>query len=107
MHKSAAIYVAGHRGLVGSAIMRRLSADGYHNLITQTSAELDLRNQAATDEFFRHTKPNYVVLAAARVGGILANSQEPADFIRDNLLIQSNVIDCAYRHGVQKLLYLG
>src|SRR5947199_1532240 len=107
MDKNASIYVAGHRGLAGSAIMRRLAADGYDNLVTRTSAELDLRDQAATERFFRQTQPGYVFLAAARVGGILANSQLPADFIRDNVLIQTNVIDSAYRNGVRKLLFLG
>jgi GDP-L-fucose synthase len=87
--------------------VRRLAAEGYDNLITRTSVELDLRDPAATSRFFRDAAPDYVFLAAARVGGILANSREPADFIRDNLLIQTNVIDAAYRHGVRKLLFLG
>jgi GDP-L-fucose synthase len=105
--KGAAIYIAGHRGLAGSAIMRRLIADGFGNLVTRTSAEIDLTDQSATDRFFRETGPEYVFLAAARVGGILANSQQPAEFIRDNLLVQTNVIDAAYRHGARKLLFLG
>lgn len=101
------IYVAGHRGLVGSAVMRKLQRDGYVNLLTRTSNELDLRDQAATNEFFATERPEFVVLAAARVGGILANSTYPADFIHDNLRIGLNVIDAAFRHGVRKLVNLG
>ena len=101
------IYVAGHRGLVGSAIVRRLEALGYKNLRTRTRAELDLTNRGAVDEFFAKEKPEYVFLAAAKVGGILANSTHPADFLRENLLIQTNVIDAAYRSGAKKLLFLG
>jgi len=101
------IYVAGHAGLVGSAIVRRLEATGYDNLITRTRAELDLTDQAATDAFFAAEQPVYVFLAAARVGGIGANATYPADFIRDNLAIALNVVDAAHRHGVTKLLNLG
>lgn len=101
------IFVAGHCGLVGSAIVRRLRAEGAAHLILRTSKELDLRSQAAVDAFFVQEKPEYVFLAAARVGGILANSRYPADFIRDNLQIQTNVIDAAYRNHVRRLLFLG
>ncbi len=101
------IYVAGHRGLVGSAICRRLEALGHPQLITRTRAELDLTNQEAVKHFFAQTKPKYVMLAAAKVGGIFANSTYPAAFIRDNLAIQTNVIDAAYHSGVRKLLFLG
>ncbi|AET59545.1 GDP-L-fucose synthase [Paenibacillus terrae] len=101
------IYVAGHNGLVGSAIVRALSKAGYRNLITRTSSELDLRNKEAVDHFFETESVDYVFLAAAKVGGILANNDYPADFIRDNLLIQTNVIDAAYRTNISKLLFLG
>ena len=107
MDKASKIFVAGHRGLVGSAILRKLQAEGYTNLVTRTRAELDLRDQAAVNRFFEEERPEYVLLAAAKVGGILANSTYPADFIRDNLQIQTNVIDAAYRNGVKKLLFLG
>lgn len=107
MDKNAKIYVAGHRGLVGSAILRKLQADGYTNLVYKTSQELDLRDKNQVDEFFAEEKPEYVFLAAAKVGGIVANNEFPADFIRDNLMIQTNVIDAAYRNGVKKLLFLG
>lgn len=107
MEQSARIYVAGHRGLVGSAIVRRLQAEGYDNLITRTHAELDLTDRAAVDTFFAEQQPDYVVLAAARVGGIQANDTYPVDFLQANLLIQTHVIDAAYRHGVTKLLFLG
>ncbi len=107
MDKESKIFVAGHRGLVGSAILRKLQAEGYTNLVTRTRAELDLRDQAAVNRFFEEERPEYVFLAAAKVGGILANSTYPADFIRDNLQIQTNVIDAAYRTGVKKLLFLG
>ncbi len=107
MDRASRIYVAGHRGLVGGAILRRLQRAGYGNLITRTHSELDLTSQAAVDAFFETERPEYVFLAAARVGGILANSTYPADFIRENLLIQTNVIDAAYRSGVRKLLFLG
>jgi GDP-L-fucose synthase len=107
MNSDDRIFVAGHRGLVGSAIVRRLGELGFANLLLRTHAELDLCNQAAVDEFFARESPAYVFLAAARVGGILANSTYPADFIRDNLLIQCNVIDAARSHGVTKLCFLG
>jgi GDP-L-fucose synthase len=105
--KSDKIYVAGHRGLVGSAILRRLSAAGYTHLLTRTRDELDLLDQAQVRRFFEAERPGYVFLAAAKVGGIHANSTYPADFIRDNLLIETNVIDAAYRFGVKKLQFLG
>ena len=101
------IYVAGHRGLVGAALCRALEQDGFINILTKTHAQLDLTNQAAVQSFFNDEQPDYVFLAAARVGGIHANDSFPADFIRDNLLIQTNVIDAAYHSGVKKLLFLG
>ncbi|MCX7650219.1 MAG: GDP-L-fucose synthase [Flavobacteriales bacterium] len=107
MERSSKIYVAGHRGMVGSAIVRRLQAEGYNNLTLRTSTELDLRNQKATEDFFDTERPEYVFLAAARVGGIWANSTRPADFLYDNLLIQCNVIHAAWKFGVKKLLFLG
>ncbi|WP_186576560.1 GDP-L-fucose synthase [Aquibacillus kalidii] len=107
MDLSSKIYVAGHRGLVGSAIVRKLEEKGYTNLVYRTSSELDLTDKNKVDSFFESEKPEYVFLAAAKVGGIVANNEYPADFIRDNLLIQTNVIDAAYRNGVQKLLFLG
>ena len=107
MRTDAKIYVAGHRGLVGSALVRGLQAQGYVQLVYRSHADLDLCDPTATDAFFAAEKPDYVFLAAARVGGILANNNYPADFIRDNLRIQSNVIESAYRHGVQRLLFLG
>ncbi|WJW75290.1 GDP-L-fucose synthase [Thiohalobacter sp. IOR34] len=107
MQKNEKIYVAGHRGLVGSAILRRLRADGYENLVTRTSAELDLREQQAVRDFFAEQKPDYVILAAAKVGGILANDTYPAEFIYDNLMMEANVVDASHRHGVKKLLALG
>ncbi|HEX9022565.1 MAG TPA: GDP-L-fucose synthase [Geobacteraceae bacterium] len=107
MDKGAKIHVAGHRGLVGSAIVRRLRAEGYANLLLRTSAELDLREQEKTAAFFAGERPDYVFLAAAKVGGIVANNSYPADFIRDNLLIQNNVIHHAYLAGVRRLLFLG
>jgi len=107
MNKHDKIYVAGHRGLVGAAIVRRLQAAGYTNSITRTHAELDLTNQAEVSAFFAQERPEWVFLAAAKVGGIYANDTYPAEFIRDNLLIQSNVIDAAYQHDTQKLLFLG
>ncbi|HEY5757655.1 MAG TPA: GDP-L-fucose synthase [Steroidobacter sp.] len=107
MNNDASIFIAGHGGLVGSAIVRRLRADGRTNLLLRSSAELDLRNQAAVDRFFAEQRPQRVFLAAAKVGGIHANNTYPADFIRDNLQIQTNVIDAAYRFGVRKLLFLG
>ena len=107
MEKNAKIYIAGHRGLVGSAIVRNLQAAGYTNLLLRTHAELDLTNQAATASFFDVEKPEFVFLAAAKVGGILANNIYPAEFIRDNLLIQSNIIHAAYVNQVKRLLFLG
>ncbi|MDA1880628.1 GDP-L-fucose synthase [Bacillus cereus] len=107
MKKDSKIYVAGHRGLVGSAILRKLEEQGYTNLVYKTSKELDLRDPRQVEEFFQAEKIEYVFLAAAKVGGIVANNQYPADFIRDNLMIQTNVIDSAYRSGVEKLLFLG
>jgi GDP-L-fucose synthase len=107
MDKNARIYIAGHRGLVGSAIARNLAAKGYTNILTRTHAELDLTDAAATDAFFAAEKPEYVFLAAAKVGGIVANNSYPAEFIRDNLVIQNNVIHSAYRHGVTRLMFLG
>jgi len=107
MEKDARIYVAGHRGLAGSAIVRRLEKDGYKNLILKTHRELDLTDQRAVDDFFKENRPEYVFLAAAKVGGILANSTYPADFIYQNLAIEINVIHSAYKYGVKKLLFLG
>lgn len=107
MNLDSKIYVAGHRGLVGSAILRKLEQDGYNNLVYKTSKELDLRDKNAVDSFFENEKPEYVFLAAAKVGGIVANNEFPADFIRDNLMIQTNVIDASYRNNVTKLLFLG
>ena len=107
MEKSARIFVAGHRGLVGSAIVRRLRADGFENLVLAGRDTLDLRVQSDVNDFFEGHRPEFVFLAAAKVGGILANSTYPADFLRDNLAIQTNVIDAAYRNGAKKLLFLG
>lgn len=107
MNKDAKIYVAGHKGLVGSAILRALQKQGYNNLIYRSSSELDLRKLDDVYRFFEQEKIDYVFLAAAKVGGIAANNDFPADFIRDNLLIQTNVIDAAHFNGVQKLLFLG
>ncbi|GAK41117.1 NAD-dependent epimerase/dehydratase [Paenibacillus sp. TCA20] len=107
LQQDSKIYIAGHRGLVGSAIYRALQLSGYTNLIVRTSSELDLRNKDAVDEFFKEEQPEFVFLAAAKVGGIVANNEYPGDFIRDNLLIQTNVIDAAYRNDVKKLLFLG
>lgn len=107
MEKSSKIYVAGHRGMVGSAIVRKLNAEGYTNLILKTSSELDLRNQAAAENFFAIEKPEYVFLAAAKVGGIMANNTYRADFLYENLMIESNVIHQSYVHKVKKLLFLG
>lgn len=101
------IYVAGHQGLVGSALMRALQQQGYHNIITRTSGELDLRNQQAVNLFFAQEKPDFVFLCAAKVGGINANMTYPAEFIYDNLMISANVVHASYECGVQKLLYLG
>ena len=107
MQKKAKIYVAGHRGLVGSAIVRALNKEGYQNLILRTHQELDLANEKATHDFFKSEKPEYIFLAAAKVGGILANQTYPADFIRENLLIQNNVIHAAHLNKVKRLLFLG
>jgi len=105
--KSNRIFVAGHRGLVGSAIVRRLETDGCSRLLTRTREQLDLTDLRAVDKFFLAEKPEYVFLAAAKVGGILANATYPADFLRENILIQTNVIDAAYRHTAKKLQFLG
>lgn len=107
MNKDSKIYVAGHRGLVGSSILNALKQRGYENLVFKTSKELDLRDKGHVDDFFATEKPEFVFLAAAKVGGIVANNEYPADFIRDNLLIQTNVIDASYRNNVKKLLFLG
>ena len=101
------IFIAGHRGMVGSAILRYLKAKGYHNIITRSHAELDLTNQQAVHDFFRNEKTDYVVLAAAKVGGIYANNSYPAEFIYQNLMIESNIIHEAYKAGVERLLFLG
>jgi GDP-L-fucose synthase len=107
MNKNAKIYVAGHRGLVGSAIVRKLQAEGFTNLLMRTSSELDLCEQGAVREFFAAEKPEYVFLAAARVGGIVANDSLPADFLYQNLMIEANVIESARQAGVKKLFFLG
>lgn len=107
MNHHSLIYIAGHQGLVGSAITRALTAQGFPRLLTRTHAELDLTRQTAVHAFFAETQPDYVFCAAAKVGGILANQNNPADFIRENLLIQTNLIDAAYQHKVKKLLFLG
>jgi GDP-L-fucose synthase len=107
MEKSAKVYIAGHRGMVGSAIKRRLEKAGFTNFVTRTSKELDLRNQQAVADFFVAEKPDYVFLAAAKVGGIVANNTYRAEFIYDNIMIQNNVIHHAYLSGVKKLMFLG
>lgn len=107
MDKKASIYVAGHRGMVGSAIVRKLKSQGFENLILRTSSELDLRNQAAVENFFALERPAYVFLAAAKVGGINANNTYRADFLYENLMIEANVIHSAYKYEVRKLLLLG
>jgi GDP-L-fucose synthase len=107
MNKNAKVYIAGHRGMVGSAIHRRLLKDGFTNFVFRTSSELDLRNQQAVADFFAAEKPDYVFLAAAKVGGIVANNTYRAEFIYDNLMIQNNVIHAAYRNKVTKLMFLG
>lgn len=107
MEKNAKIYVAGHRGMVGSAIVRELEKKGYTNIITRTSKELDLRRQDQVEAFFQAEKPGYVFLAAAKVGGIMANSKHPADFMYDNMILEMNVIRSAYENQVKKLMFLG
>ncbi len=107
MEKDSKIYIAGHRGLVGSALKRKLESRGYTNLLFRTHKELDLTNQQAVNEFFKQEKPEYIFLAAAKVGGILANSTYPAEFIYENLMIELNIIHAAYKYGVKKLLFLG
>lgn len=107
MNKDQKIYVAGHRGMVGSAIVRRLQQEGFHHFAVSDSQTLDLRNQEATRTFFEHERPEFVFLAAAKVGGILANNTYRADFLYDNLMIEANVIEAAYQTGVQKLMFLG
>jgi len=107
VEKNAKIYVAGHRGMVGSAILRKLQAEGYSNLVIRSSQELDLRNQQAVADFFNSEKPDYVFLAAAKVGGIVPNNTYRADFLYENLAIQNNVIHQSYLQGVKKLLFLG
>jgi len=107
MNRSAPVFVAGHGGLVGAALVRRLQAAGFENLVLRGHRELDLTRQPDVERFFAQVRPHYVFLAAAKVGGILANSEYPAEFLRDNLAIQTNVIDAAYRNGTQKLLFLG
>jgi GDP-L-fucose synthase len=107
LDRSSTFYIAGHRGLVGSAIWRNLEAEGFNDLVGRTSSELDLKDRDAVFAFFAETKPRYVVLAAAKVGGILANSTYPVDFLSDNLRIQVNVLDAAREYGVERLLFLG
>ena len=107
LDRTKKIYVAGHRGLVGSALVRKLEQEGFTNIVTKTHSELDLTRQADVEEFFETEKPDYVILAAAKVGGIHANNTYPADFIMKNLQIECNVIDAAYKNNVQKLLFLG
>ena len=107
MELNGTIYVAGHRGMVGSAIVRKLQAEGFTNIITRSSKELDLRRQDKVEKFFSEDKPDYVFLAAAKVGGIIANSTYPADFMYDNMIMEMNVIKAAYDNGVKKLMFLG
>lgn len=107
MTSNSLIFIAGHRGMVGSAIVRRLQKEGYNNLLLRTSKELDLRSQEAVDTFFKENKPEYVFLAAAKVGGIVANNTYRAQFLYDNLMIQNNIIHSSYKYGVTKLLFLG
>src|SRR5687767_11380424 len=102
MNRNAKIYVAGHRGMVGSAIYRKLQDEGYNNICVATSTKLDLRDSAAVEEFFFENEPEYVFLAAAKVGGILANDNYPVDFLYDNLMIQNNVIEASFRHNAKK-----
>ena len=107
MEKASKIYIAGHRGMVGSALVRKLEQEGYSNIVTRTSKELDLRNQQSVADFFAQEKPDYVFLAAAKVGGIVANNTYRAEFIYDNLMMESNIIHHSYLNGVKKLLFLG
>src|SRR5689334_18828643 len=107
MHDEDKIYIAGHQGLVGSALVKQLHELGYSNLLLATRKELDLRNQYAVQEFFFKEHPKYVFLAAAKVGGIIANAASPGDFILENLLIETNVINAAYLSGVERLLFMG
>ena len=107
MNKDSRIYVAGHRGMVGGAIYRKLANEGFTNLIVASSKELDLKNTVAVDQFFNQERPEFVFLAAAKVGGILSNNTYPADFLYDNLMIQNNVIEASFRYNVKKLLFLG
>ena len=107
MNKTDNIYIAGHNGMVGSAIVRKLKSEGFCNLITRNSNELDLRNQNAVNQFFKKEKPDFVFLAAAKVGGILANNTFRAEFLYDNLMIEANIINSAYQNKVEKLLFLG
>lgn len=107
MNTSSKIYIAGHRGMVGSALVRKLEAEGFNNIVKRSSAELDLRNQQAVNDFFATEKPDYVLLAAAKVGGIIANNTYRAEFIYDNLMMEANIIHAAYLNDVKKLLFLG
>lgn len=107
MNKQTKIYIAGHRGLVGSAIKRELEIQGYENIVTRTSKELDLRDRKLVEHFFQKEKPEYIFLAAAKVGGIQANNMYPAEFLYDNMMMQTNVIDLSHQYGVKKLLFLG
>lgn len=107
MDKTDKIFVAGHRGMVGSAIVRKLNKEGFSDIVTRATSELDLRNQQSVNDFFEIEKPEYVFLAAAKVGGILANNTFKAEFLYDNLMIETNIIDAAYKNGVKKLLFLG
>ena len=107
MEQTAKIYIAGHRGMVGSGIERKLRKEGFNNIVSRTSAELDLRNQQAVNEFFEKEKPAYVILAAAKVGGIHANNTYRAEFIYENLMIEANIIHAAYLNKITKLLFLG
>ena len=107
MNKEAKIYIAGHRGMVGSALMRKLEREGYKNIITRVSSELDLRNQVAVNAFFEQEHPEYIFLAAAKVGGIHANNTFRAEFIYDNLMIEANIVHAAHLCGVKKLMFLG
>ena len=107
MDKQAKIYVAGHRGMVGSALVRKLRVEGFNNIVARTSAELDLRNQMAVNRLFEMERPDYIFIAAAKVGGILANNTYRGEFLYDNLMIQNNIIHAAYKNGVKKLMFLG